>query len=504
MAGSTEAAAAGTRAAGLTRRELLRAGGGLAVAALAGSAAGDSLGGVVAPLRVNRVLSRVAPNDPDFASRPDLRIPGLSVAASDARASSDPIFIAPYNAPPGQQAGAVLVDSTGEPVWEHPLAGLVTANFQVQRYRGQPALTWWDGLIRNGHGIGGYTIAGLDYAPLRTVQAGGGLRGDLHEFTLTERGTALLTSYNIVRRDLRSVGGYNGGQIQDAIFQELDLASGRVLLEWHSLDHIPLSESDWPVYEPWDYVHINSIDVDDDNNLLVSSRNTHCVYKLDRHSGKIIWRLGGKSNQFDIDPAAVFRWQHDARRQPDGTITIFDNQGKPYGQQSRAIVLQVDERARTARLLREYRHPSPLLATSQGSVQVLEGGNVFVGWGAEPFVSEFTRSGELVFDAQLGEKYISYRAYRLPWDGAGSGTPAVAATRRRHGIDIFASWNGDTRTRFWVVMAGAAGGSLVPSTARPRDGFETALVAHGAAQRIAVRALDAGGSVLGQSPTVTV
>jgi hypothetical protein len=115
------------------------------------------------------------------------------------------------------------------------------------------------------------------------VQAGNGLRGDLHEFLLTSRGTALFTSYVITTADLRSVGGPKGGTIQDAIFQELDIATGRVLLEWHSLDHIALAESYWPTGKAWDYVHLNSVDVDaDDGNLLVSSRNTHTLYKVDR------------------------------------------------------------------------------------------------------------------------------------------------------------------------------------------------------------------------------
>jgi hypothetical protein len=164
------------------------------------------------------------------------------------------------------------------------------------------------------------------------VAAGNGRSGDLHEFLLTDRGTALLTAYVLRHIDLRPVGGSRSGAIQDAIFQEVDLASGRVLLEWHSLDHIPLTESYWPLTSwSWDYVHLNSIDVDLDGNLLVSSRNTHTVYKIDRRSGEIIWRLGGKHSDFAMGAGATFAWQHDPRRQADGTLTIFDNQGAPYG-----------------------------------------------------------------------------------------------------------------------------------------------------------------------------
>ncbi len=475
------------------------------VAAVGGAAAGDQLSAGKIVLPINEVLSRVAPTDPQFRSRPDLRIPGLSVSTIDGRVSRGLIFIAPYNAPTGQQAGAVIVDNTGAPVWEHPLAGLVTTNLRVQRYGGREVLTWWDGVIRNGHGVGVYTIADERYRPLRHVQAGNGLQADLHEFLVTERGTVLLTAYQIVTHDLSSVGGSAKGLIQDAIFQELDLATGKVLLEWHSLDHIPMSESYWPVYEPWDYVHINSIDVDHDGNLLVNSRNTHAVYKIDRKTGEIIWRLGGKSNNFKIAQGAAFAWQHDARRQPDGTLSIFDNEGPPDGgAQSRAIVLTLDENARTASLQREYRHPTPLLATSQGSVQLLPNGNIFVGWGAEPYVSEFSASGELLFDAQLGTDYLSYRAYRLPWTGAGDGRPSVAAARSGRDTVVWASWNGDTRTRFWTVLAGGRTGPLTPATARAREGFETPLTVRGHPRRVAVHAIAYGGQLLGQSETIRV
>ena len=164
---------------------------------------------------------------PDWITRPDLRIPALTVLRSEHGVSSDPIFIAPYNAP-GGQAGAVIADNSGEPIWEHPLAGKVTTNFRVQRYRGEPVLTWWEGYIELGHGVGEYVIADTAY---RTVAPraglGGGLRGDLHEFVITPRGTALLTSYVVDEGGpLAPSAARATAPIQDAIFQEIDLASG--------------------------------------------------------------------------------------------------------------------------------------------------------------------------------------------------------------------------------------------------------------------------------------
>jgi Arylsulfotransferase (ASST) len=482
---------------GMTRRQLLRRAG---LGAVGLSCAGG-VGEVVAAALASR--GPVPPRPPRWHSRPDLRIPSLTVTHSEEGVSTDPIFIAPYNAPNGQ-AGAVIVDNSGQPIWENPLAGKVTTNFRVQRYRGSPVLTWWEGSIELGHGVGEYVIADAGYRTVRRVQAARGLRGDLHEFVITPRDTALLTSYVVTTADLSSVGGARAGTIQDAIFQEIDLASGRVLLEWHSLDHIPLEESYAPVGADWDFFHINSVDLDGDGNLLVSSRSAQTVYKIDR-TGAILWRLGGKYSDFDMGSGSSFAWQHDARRQPDGTLTVFDNGAAPAVEtHSRGLILDVDERAMTATLLRQYTHPR-ILAGSQGSVQLLANGNVFVGWGEAPYISEFHRSGQMLFDAMIGKQYESYRAFRLPWSGRPAEAPAIAVTRGGGGArTVYASWNGATDVHSWQLLAGGPSGDLRPVAGTRARGFESALPTTAAGPRFAVLALDAGGKPLGQSPTVAL
>jgi hypothetical protein len=451
-------------------------------------------------------LTAAAPAS-SFLSRPDLRIPALAVAQPvGPGVAPGLILLAPYNAPAPAQAGALIVDNAGSPVWEQPLANLVTTDFRVQTYRGRPALTWWEGVITLGHGVGRYVIADAGYAPIAHVDAGNGRRGDLHEFLVTDRGTALLTSYIIDDMDLRSVGGPRRGTIQNAMFQEVELASGRVLLEWRSLDHIPIAESYWPVGSgaDWDYVHLNSIAVDLDQNLLVSSRNTHTIYKLDRRSGEIIWRLGGKHSDFALASDATFAWQHDARRQPDGSISVFDNGS---GGASRALLLSVDEPGRRVTLRRSFTRPTATFSDSQGNVEVLPNGNVFVGWGAQPYVSEFAPTGELIFDAQLGSRYISYRAYRAPWAGVGAGAPAVA-TRRGRGsaqTSVYVSWNGDTRVAWWTVLAGEGSGAGLRAL-RPvaRTGFETVIEVPAAVTHLRVRASDHAGGTLAISAPLAV
>ena len=413
--------------------------------------------------------------------------------------SADPIFIAPYNAP-GGQAGAVIVDNDGEAIWENPLAEKVTTNFRVQRYHDSPVLTWWEGSIELGHGVGEYVIADSSYRTVRRVQASGDLHGDLHEFVLTPRGTALLTSYLVTEADLSGVGGSHKGSVQDAIFQEVDLSTGKLLLEWHSLDHVALEESYATVTADWDFFHINSVDLDSDGDLLVSSRSTHTIYKVDR-TGAILWRLGGKRSDFAMAPGSDFAWQHDVRRQPSGSLTVFDNGATPAVEKlSRALILELDEQAMTVNRASQYTH-SPILSGSQGSMQILPGGNVFVGWGEAPHVSEFDRSGRLLFDAVLGYAYESYRAFRLPWSGRPAEAPAIAVNGRPGDRTAYASWNGATEVASWQLLAGESAERMSAVSNIRSRGFESALRTSAAGPYFAVRALDFSGTPLGQSDT---
>src|SRR5919204_2109994 len=274
-----------------------------------------------------------------FVSRPDLRPPALVVTTREPAAAPGYVFLAPKRH--AQQKGPLIVDRGGGIAWFHPLEAEAT-DFRVQRYRGRPVLTWWQGHSARGFGSGEYVIADETYRRVATVRAGNGLAGDEHEFQLTPRGTALITIY------------HREGRVLDSIVQEVEVASGRVLLEWRSIDHVPPAESYVPLsagggsspLAKGDYFHVNSLEVEPDGNLLVSARNTSALYEIDRRTGEVLWRLGGKRSDFRMGPGTRFAWQHDARRQPDGTITLFDDEAAPpLGKRSRAIRLRLDTTA---------------------------------------------------------------------------------------------------------------------------------------------------------------
>ncbi len=452
------------------------------------------------------------PNDyQSFRSRPDLKPPTVTVTTHAPGASAGDLFIAPYSGP--GQYGPMILDESGALVWFKPLAsGTRAAGFRVQELEGAPALTWWqDPLVAGPSSKSGLVIADASYRTIAVVRAGNGYQSDLHEFQLTPRGTALITVYDGIDCDLRSVGGPADGAVADTLLQEIDVKTGLVRYEWHSLDHVALSESYASArhssqLKPFDYFHINSIDVQPDGDLLVDARNTWAAYDVAAKTGKVRWRLEGKRSSFAMGPGTRTAWQHDARRQSDGTITFFDNGASPsVHTQSRAIQLTLSTQRMSATLLRSANHASPLVAGSQGNVQTLADGDWLVGWGEVPYVSEFGPTGQLLFDAHLPAGYESYRAYRLPWSGHPPGRPALALTAA-HGRELlYASWNGATAIGTWRVLSGASPDAMAPLASAPKSGFETAIALPGGAGRyVAVQAVDANGAVIGASAPVVL
>jgi hypothetical protein len=451
-----------------------------------------------------------------FRSRPDLWSPIISVTSPALSVAPGFILLTPRSGP-----GPVVVDDAGSPVWIRPIAGKKTLNLRMASYRGVPVLTWWEGTIVRGTGQGEYVIVDGSYREVARVQAQNGLQGDLHEFIVTPQGTALFTAYadHPVPPAFASTlptpppspspAASNLPALYESIIQEVDIATGRLLFEWHSADHIGPDESYAvpPNDQSFDYFHLNSIDVEPDGNLLISARHTCALYKIDRSNGQIIWRLGGKRSDFALGPGASFAWQHDARRQPDGTITVFDDGSNGAGTAptegySRGIRLAVDETAMNVRLITAYSHP-PILAGSQGSMEPLENGNVFVGWGDQPYFTEFRADGTIALDARLPNGASSYRALRFVWPGHGDGAPAVAGDSLNNGTSmVYASWNGATDVAVWVVLAGNSANALAAVASAPRTGFETAILVPGEPAFVAVRALDFAGATLGQSQPI--
>jgi hypothetical protein len=450
----------------------------------------------------------------EAAAQPPLAPPPITVLKSSPRAERGLIFVAPKTAPvDGLQQGPEIIDEQGRPVWFQAVpAGEQAANFRVQTYRGQPVLTWWQGKnapTGPGAGQGVNYVLDSSYRQVATVGAGNGLAADLHEFRITPRGTALITVYHPIPYDLSAIGGPAGGSVVDGIAQEIDVATGAVVFEWHSLDHVDLTESQAPVPTAagavYDYFHINAVNWDEDGNIIINARNTWTTYKVDHRTGAVLWRLGGKNTSFALGDGAAFAWQHDPEPIDRSTVRIFDNEAAPAVlPSSRVIWVERDARHRTATLLRSIVHPDGLSAGSQGNAQGLGDGHTFVGWGATGRFSEFDASGDLLFDASVPPSWDTYRAYRSSWHGTPDGAPAASATRNADGtITVHALWNGATEVARWIVIGGAHASTLWPLGSADWNGLDTSVTLQSDARHVAVVAQDAHGRLLGRSaPTV--
>jgi hypothetical protein len=447
-----------------------------------------------------------------FHSRPDLHPPVVTVTAQSPAVAGGDVFVAPYAG--AGQGGPMILEPSGGLLWFKPLpANSEATNLEVQEYAGKPVLTWWQGDISvHGFGLGEDVIADDTYTDIAHVRAGNGLQADLHEFQLTPQGTALITAYDPILCNLSAVGGPAYGGVTDSVFQEIDVRTGLVMFEWTSIDHVALSESYEPADRsstayPYDFFHLNSISVDRDGSLLISSRNTWTVYKLAVPSGQILWRLGGRHSNFKMGPGTGTAWQHDPRELPNGSISLFDNGDSPkQHDQSRAIVVNLNQATGTATLAARLTHTPPLLVESQGNTQSLANGDWFVGWGQEPYFSEFGPEGKLLFDAHFPPHEESYRAFRFEWAGTPAHPPTFAFQPAGGGAGtVYASWNGATLVASWRVLAGSSPSSLSAVAVVPRSGFETAISvpAGTVGPYVQVQALGAAGQVLGSSAAVS-
>jgi arylsulfotransferase ASST len=488
---------------GLTRRQFVRR-------AVGGVVAAGALQGRFGRLGEHDALARTWQSGGgvhDFVSRPDLQPPVVTVLQSGGgRLSSGHLFLAPSSGP--GERGTMIVDNAGAVVWFRPTQPKTAMNFRAALYKGEPVLTWWEGKSKHGLGIGEHVVFDRSYREVARFPAGNGLQSDLHEFVVTPAGTALVTAYDIATTNLSRLGGRRRGRVVEGVVQELEVPSARVLFEWRSLDHVAAEESYGKVGNPfaYDYFHVNSIDVDDDGNLLVSARNTWAVYKIGRRDGRVIWRLGGRKSDFRMGKGTSFAWQHDARHHAGGNlITVFDNAAAPQVEpESRALAIALDTARMRATLLRQYEHRPSVVAHALGSAQRFSGGNMLVGWGTQPYFTEYAPDGAVLLDATLPRGGQSYRTLRFPWSGTPSDRPALAARPAGGGTLLYASWNGATEVSSWQVLAGADPSRLTTGLAVRKRGFETPVQAPAGARYAAVTALDRTGKPLGRSPTIAL
>jgi hypothetical protein len=448
-----------------------------------------------------------------FASEPTLEPPVLDVTKAHTATDEGSFFVAPKGGT--IDSGPMIVDGDGDLVWYRPVPdGTQATDFRVQTYQGEPVLTWWQGVIDRGNGEGKGVIMDRSYDVVATVEAGNGYAADMHEFLLEPDGTAWVTIYEKAPGDLRSEGGPTNAAVLDSIVQQIDIATGNVLFEWHSLDHVDADlgavDYDTTSPRPYDYFHLNSIDPGGDGTILISARNTNAVYLLNRATGKVIWTLGGKQSTFDMGPGTDFEFQHDARLRGDRHVTIFDNESGDTP--ARIIALTLDVEAQKASLAWAYTAPGDIPVVAQGNLQLLDDGNLVAGWGSSSragetehstTITEHTGAGDLLFHAAFaGTGINTYRAYRSPWTGRPKSDPKAAVRSTAAGKSVAVSWNGATDVARWDLATTGTDGTTTVIATHAKDGFETVIAVDAVPADTVARALDAEGKVLATTPVV--
>lgn len=382
---------------------------------------------------------------------------------------------------PDSRPYLLILDNNAEPVYYERLTpGQVYLDFKRQP---DGSLTYW-----GGSGGGAYFQMDATYAVTDTWQMGNGYTTDQHEFQILPNGHGLLMSYDRQPVDMSQIvaGGVPTATVVGLVIQELD-PSKNVVFEWRSWDHFAITDTVVDLTGPVvDYVHGNALSIDRDGHLLLTSRHLDEITKINRQTGEIIWRWGGKRNQFTFaDPSQVFSHMHDARRTPQGTITLFDNRNHLTPAFSRAAEYWLDEERRMAVLVWEFRNDPDIFSIAMGNVQRLPNLNTVIGWGTShthdyapgdepPAFMEIHPDGSKAMELTFGQGIVSYRAFRFPWAGHATWPPVAGVSQDEAGQAwLHFSWNGETDPVYYRLYAGDG---AIPDRVFgivPKSGFET-------------------------------
>lgn len=324
---------------------------------------------------------------------------------------------------------------------------------------------------------------------------------DPHELLLLPNGNILLLYVEQV--SLANVGGtipngFSSPSIVGMTIRELDAAQN-IVFEWNSWEHFDLSDTldRYLSGSVADYAHSNAIEVDSDGNLLLSTRHFDEITKIDRKTGAIIWRLGGKRNEFTlVGDNRWFSHQHDVRRLPNGHISLFDNGVYLEPAYSRYVEYAIDEASKVITLTKQVIHDPPVYSVAMGSARNLANDNLLIGWGSTsvPAVTEYTPQGRVAFELSLPPGDFSYRAYSGPWIGLPSWSPTVV---EKDGI-LWYSWNGATEVAGYRIYGGASKPTTLIES-KVKQGFEDSTLLQESYCTYKVVAVGKTGKALGET-----
>ena len=268
-----------------------------------------------------------------------------------------------------------------------------------------------------------WIIADQNMAEVDSIQCTEGLT-DYHDMIITDDNTYILQSYNDEVFDLTSIGGSEFQVISSILrIQEFDL-NHNLIFDWNASDYLNIYDYENNLFignipGQIEWMHGNSIEVDYDNNLIISNRKSSEIIKIDRETGNVIWIMGGPTNEFTIlnDDLNGVSWQHDVSRLENGNILIFDNGNYHTPHTSRAVEYEIDETNKIATLVWEYQNPYNYKSKAMGSAQRLPNGNTLINWGTIQI--EGTNLGANIMEVDYNKnitleiQYDVYQSYKV-------------------------------------------------------------------------------------------
>jgi hypothetical protein len=302
----------------------------------------------------------------------------------------------------------VVIDNTGRVAWYHRFPEGPGLNFMAQPtgvYAARPATsnpvddeTWIEISPAGEH--------------LRTPDCAGQLNPRPHDMIALPDGGHWLICDETRTMDLTSFGGSPQARVTGTVVQHVD-AGGNLVFHWSVFDHFAVGDLDPQVLAGAvvNWTHGNALEIDVDGNLLASFRNLNEITKINVGTGAVMWRLGGKRNQFAfLAGTSPFVQQHSVRRTAPNQYVIFDNLGA--GTESRAERWMIDPANLIASSGQSFGSTPPALAPVAGGVQPLPGGRVFVSYGARSMAEEYDATGTAVWRVESSTGFV-FRAQRI-------------------------------------------------------------------------------------------
>ena len=330
-----------------------------------------------------------------------------------------------------------IIDSTLNPYW-FVNAGQLGLDFKVNHEK----ISYFDKINKSWIIVNEYMVE------VDTLECINGYTADYHDMIVLPNGGYILQAYDSISVDMSQIinGGNENALIVTLILQEFD-PNNNLIFEWDAFDQLNIAD-----YTNLDltqsfitWTHGNSIEIDNDSNIILSNRKSSEVIKIDRITGAVIWYLGGPNNQFTFvnDPLSGFNKQHDVRRIDNGNIMVFDNGNEHSPQLSRVVEYSLNEINMTAELTWEYSHPLGLFGATMGSAQRLPNNNTLINWGTlnnyGAIITEVDYEKNIVMEIEYPQEIKCYKAKKYDWAFFTSLLPGD--TNLDNHIDIFDLYN---------------------------------------------------------------